>query len=101
MGKRLLSEGMSKPVKWKPLAQVGAEKMFFLFLFSQMFEYVLKNYFEGGKAHDLLCLYVNSDRFCQTQKTSRKMGPEGSYRGTGVVGLQRLQQTPHPLGVSL
>ena len=49
LGKRLLSEGMSKPVKWKRLAQVGAEKMFFLFLFSQMFEYVLKNYFEGER----------------------------------------------------
>lgn len=31
LGKRLISEGVSKSVKWKHLAQVGAEKMFFLF----------------------------------------------------------------------
>ena len=54
LGKRLLSEGVPKSVKWKHLAQVGAENMFFLFLFSQMFEYVLNNYFEWGKVHDLL-----------------------------------------------
>lgn len=79
LGKRLISEGVSKSVKWKHLAQVGAENMFFLFFFSQMFKYVRNNYFEEGKAHDLLYFYLNSDSFCQTQKTSRKMGPEGSY----------------------
>lgn len=31
LGKRLISEGVSKSVKWKHLAQVGAENMFFLF----------------------------------------------------------------------